>query len=183
MLILQSLYFFLPAMLGNGVGGTLSAKLPIIKNWKTPVDFGKKFNGKRIFGDHKTIRGFVVGTTIGTITSVIQYLLYNSGLTKSLSLYDYSSFGQSILLGFLLGFGALAGDAIKSFFKRQVGIAPGKPWIGFDQLDYVVGGLVFSNVIYNPDWKVMGVLFIACPVLHFISNYIAYKLKLKDVWY
>jgi hypothetical protein len=32
-------------------------------------------------------------------------------------------------------------DSVKSFVKRRVGIAPGAPWIPFDQLDFVIGAL------------------------------------------
>jgi hypothetical protein len=44
--------------------------------------------------------------------------------------------------GLRFGFGAVAGDAAKSFFKRRLAIAPGSPWIPFDQLDFAVGALV-----------------------------------------
>ena len=40
------------------------------------------------------------------------------------------------------GLGALGGDALKSFIKPRLGIAPGMPWIPADQLDFVVVGIV-----------------------------------------
>src|SRR5437773_6411567 len=46
------------------------------------------------------------------------------------------------LLGVLFGAGAMAGDSAKSFFKRRLGVEPGRPWIPFDQLDFVLGALV-----------------------------------------
>lgn len=33
----------------------------------------------------------------------------------------------------------MGGDAAKSFFKRRVHVPPGKPWVPFDQLDFVIG--------------------------------------------
>ena len=40
--------------------------------------------------------------------------------------------------------GALGGDAIESFFKRRVGIAPGHGWFPFDQTDYIIGAAIAS---------------------------------------
>jgi CDP-2,3-bis-(O-geranylgeranyl)-sn-glycerol synthase len=36
----------------------------------------------------------------------------------------------------------MSGDALKSLVKRRVGIAPGAPWIPWDQLDFALGALV-----------------------------------------
>jgi CDP-2,3-bis-(O-geranylgeranyl)-sn-glycerol synthase len=53
--------------------------------------------------------------------------------------------GRWLSLGFLLGLGAMAGDAAKSFFKRRLGIAPGHPWIPFDQIDFQIGALLLAG--------------------------------------
>ncbi len=45
----------------------------------------------------------------------------------------------------MLGMGALAGDAVKSFFKRQIGAKPGNMWPPFDQIDFVVGATVTTS--------------------------------------
>jgi CDP-2,3-bis-(O-geranylgeranyl)-sn-glycerol synthase len=42
------------------------------------------------------------------------------------------------------------GDAVKSFFKRQIGVAPGASWIGFDQLDFFIGAYAFVAPLYAP---------------------------------
>jgi CDP-2,3-bis-(O-geranylgeranyl)-sn-glycerol synthase len=106
-----------------------------------PVDFNLKWFGKPLFGSHKTIRGYVIGVFCGTFLAV--YLNY---FTK------FWTLEQALILGFLVSFGSLLGDTIKSFFKRRAGIAPGSDWVPFDQLDYVVGALLLSALIIVWAW-------------------------------
>lgn len=106
----------------------------------------------------------------------LQKIAYASGFT-SLAIIDYEDF--SVLLGFLLGFGAIFGDAVKSYYKRKAGIKPGERWLGFDQLDFVVGGLVFSFFVYVPQVETVVILFLATPLLHIATNHIGYWLGMR----
>jgi len=71
----------------------------------------------------------------------LYFIFRHNNIFAEISLVDYSNW---LLFGFLMGFGALLGDMTKSFFKRRLGYAPGKPFIPFDQLDFVVGALLFT---------------------------------------
>ncbi len=113
-LILQTLWLFLPALLAN-LTPPLVKKIDILNY---PVDFGAKFRGQRVFGDHKTIRGLVFGVLVAMIVAYLQMMLYSYPAFQWLSIIDYPYYNV-LLLGFLLGFGALFGDMVKSFFKRQ----------------------------------------------------------------
>lgn len=157
-IIFNAFFFFLPAGIANMVP-VIVAKIPGLKKWDAPLDFGKKFRGKRILGDHKTIRGFVSGIVAGCIVALVLY--------------------QSLLLGFLLSFGALAGDSIKSFFKRQMGIASGKSWFPFDQIDYIVGGLLLSVFVVRLSLISYSAIFLLYFFLHLLITMIGYFLKLK----
>ena len=85
-----------------------------------------------------------------------------------------------ILFGLLSSAGALTGDALRSFFKRQRGMAPGKSWFPFDQIDYVLGGVVFTACyIQLTLWQYV-LLFIVWFLLHPLATLIGYLLKLKD---
>jgi hypothetical protein len=53
-------------------------------------------------------------------------------------------------VGFLQGLGTGVGDAVQSFCKRRIGIAPGHSWIGFDQLDFIVGAYSFVALVHLP---------------------------------
>lgn len=168
-LILKSLYFFLPAYIAN--------MSPVLFKW-VPI-LNKPIHEKKL-GKNKTWRGLVIAALIGTLVFWLQKIAYQRGFTK-LALIDYTGF--SILLGFLLGTGALIGDLVESYYKRKAGIAPGKPWIPWDQLDFVIGGIVLSFFVYVPPISVVLVLLIFSPLLHIIFNYLGYWLKInKSKW-
>lgn len=138
---------------------------------------GKKFRKKRILGKSKTWRGILVGVLTGIIIVCIQkYLLPN----VSFALIDYSEV-NALLLGFLMGAGALIGDLVESFFKRQVGIKPGKPWIPFDQTDWVFGSIIFSMIYVELDLKSILIAIVILGILHPTANSIGYLLKLREV--
>lgn len=178
MIIIIALYFFLPAYLAN-MAPVFAAKI-FGRHFAAPIDGGRNYRGKRIFGDHKTWRGLVAGIVLAILTVYIQRLLFERSLAfRQISMIDYAKHSV-LILGFLFGFGALAGDAIKSFFKRQIGKEPGAAWPGFDQLDFVVGGLLAVAIVFPTPLIIVLILLIISPVLHLLVNIIGHKLKLKD---
>jgi CDP-2,3-bis-(O-geranylgeranyl)-sn-glycerol synthase len=140
MIILQIIWLFLPIGLAN-VFASLSRYL--LPRCDFPLDFHKTFRGRRIFGSHKTFRGFAFGVLAAFLFFILQKYLDNTcPVIHGLSLINYNV--APFYLGLVMGSGALLGDAVKSFFKRQLSIAPGHPWFPFDQLDWLVGGTLLS---------------------------------------
>jgi CDP-2,3-bis-(O-geranylgeranyl)-sn-glycerol synthase len=180
-IILPALYFFLPAYIANALP-VVSKKLNILKFLAFPVDGGKKLAGKSLFGKSKTVRGFVVGVIGALIIAYLQYLLTAVSFFNEISLVEYS-LKFSLLLGFLLGSGALLGDLIKSFIKRRIGIESGHPWIIADQIDYVVGALLLVSFVFVPSLNHIIFLLLFSPLLSFIANVIAYFTGIKKVWW
>jgi len=178
MIILQGLYFMLPAYIAN-MAPVFAEKFGVLKFLARPVDDGRTFRGQPIFGAHKTWRGFVVGVAMAIVVAWLQNLLYPISIFKNLSLLNYST-ENFWFLGFLMGLGALFGDLIKSFFKRRIKISPGAPWILFDQLDFVLGALIFAAPVYFPPPLAVAIILIASPVLHIATNNIGYLLRVKD---
>ena len=57
---------------------------------KRPLDFGRSFRDKRIFGDQKTWRGLVINLFFSTLGTLIQVWLQDMGYLSSwLPLVDY----------------------------------------------------------------------------------------------
>jgi CDP-2,3-bis-(O-geranylgeranyl)-sn-glycerol synthase len=143
--VLRVLWFFVPSYLAN-----MSPVL--VQRWferlTTPMDGGRSFRGKRILGDHKTWRGLLAGVVVGTGVYELQRLVHAAGLGLGLALIDYAD--HPLLPGFLMGLGTGVGDAVKSFFKRRIDIAPGASWPVFDQLDFFAGAYLFASVVYVP---------------------------------
>ncbi|MBM4268864.1 MAG: CDP-archaeol synthase [Deltaproteobacteria bacterium] len=139
------LYFFVPAYVAN-----MSPVL--VRNHfhslAAPIDGGLTWRGQRVLGDHKTWRGLIAGILVAPLVLEFQIFLHRAGYLHELALIDYAS--CSAWLGVLLGTGTGLGDSIKSFFKRQIGIAPGRPWVFFDQVDFLFGAYAFVCLVYVP---------------------------------
>lgn len=142
-LVLQTLWFFLPAMTAN-MAPVLVSHSRFLLSLAYPLDGGYTWQGKRLLGHHKTLSGLVLGLLVGGSTGWLQHLAYGSSALQSISLISYASVFVSIYIGILLGAGALLGDAVKSFFKRRLDIAPGQPWIPLDQIDLVLGAIAVT---------------------------------------
>ena len=177
MLIISALYYFLPAYFANMAPNFFRKTLHFLAK---PIDRGKSFRGQRILGTNKTWRGIIMGTIIAIVIILIQRILATNTFFTQISLIDYVQMPlwKIILLGFLLGFGALVGDSAKSFFKRQAKIPPGKSFFPFDQLDFVIGGLLFSFILFIPEPLAILIIIIASPILHIIVKFIGYLLKI-----
>jgi CDP-2,3-bis-(O-geranylgeranyl)-sn-glycerol synthase len=172
-------WFFAPAGVAN-IAAFFSSKIPYIRKFSYPVDGYAMFRKKRVLGDHKTIRGFVCGVFAGIGIVYLQIFLYNNlWFVPHIISLDYNTVNP-IFLGSLAGFGALAGDAVKSFFKRQMGIKPGVSWVPFDQIDYIVGGILFTSLyIALPFWQYV-FLFFVWFFLHPFTSFLGYLLKFKN---
>lgn len=176
--IFFSLWFFAPSGLAN-LAAFASGKNRYLRKFNYPVDGNRKFHGKRILGSHKTVRGFVSAILVGIVACYLEVLMYTSfsGI-RELVLFDYSSVNP-LWLGTLLGFGALFGDAVKSFFKRQVGIQPGRSWFPFDQIDYILGGIAFSLFYVQLPFVYYAILIIVWFLIHPLTTFIGYLFKLR----
>ena len=161
--------FFAPAGIANAAP-VLANRMPVWNRWKTPLDFGKSWHGKRITGDNKTWRGLISGIILGGISAVLISKLVPETIVNDIV----------FATGALLGAGALVGDAIESIVKRQRGIAPGTKWFPWDQVDYIIGGLLFVlPIAHLPQWAILTIVIAYFP-LHLLFAYIGYLFGLKS---
>lgn len=168
-LVYYSIIFFLPAYIANampvvasGINLCPSLAKPIHKKW---------------FGKSKTYRGFIFGILGAFIFNIVplSFGFYDVYKSATLIVFFWTTFTLSV--------GALLGDLVKSFFKRRIGIKSGHPWPPFDQLDYVIGALLFSYLLNPQPVEVIITLLIISPLFSFLANITAYFLKLKKVWW
>jgi CDP-2,3-bis-(O-geranylgeranyl)-sn-glycerol synthase len=178
--IIFALWFFLPAGVANA-SPIFAAKVPSIRAWNAPIDFGKTFHGKRVLGDHKTWRGLVVGIIMATLVLWLQqYLVRHFAWAQSITTrVDYKTV-PVLLLGPAFGLGALGGDAIESFFKRQLGRPPGHGWFPFDQTDYIIGGAIAASPFVSLGVEQYVVLLLIWLIVHVVASYIGFVLGLKE---
>jgi CDP-2,3-bis-(O-geranylgeranyl)-sn-glycerol synthase len=178
--IFLALWFFLPAGFANGAA-VLPAHIPGLRTLDAPMDFGHRFRGKRIFGPHKTWRGLITGVIVATLTLWLQqYLVVHSAwLAEVTAPVDYASL-PVLLVGPLFAVGALGGDALKSFFKRQRGIPAGKSWFPYDQLDYIIGTVVVLLPFIRLSLVEYFWIFVVWWVAHVVISYISYRVGWKE---
>jgi CDP-2,3-bis-(O-geranylgeranyl)-sn-glycerol synthase len=175
--IVQVLYLFVPAYVANMSPVLIKGRFEALA---IPIDGGRSWRGRRLLGDHKTWRGLAAGAVTGILVYESQRLLYGAGLLRSLALLDYEAW--PVVGGLLMGVGALVGDAVKSFFKRQTGIAPGRSWFGFDQMDFYVGAWVFLAPLYAPPLLPFLASLPVVLIGDMATNVLAYGLGLKETW-
>ncbi len=171
--LLQAFLFFLPAGIANMVP-VFANKIPLLNKWNTPIDFGYSYKNVRLLGDNKRWRGLVWGALIASATAVLLELALPNLLPFTSLLHAWSG-------GLLLGTGALVGDAVESFFKRRRGVAPGKSWFPFDQIDFIIGGLLFVSPLLRPTLEIMVTILVIYFALHLASSYLGYIFKLKEL--
>jgi CDP-2,3-bis-(O-geranylgeranyl)-sn-glycerol synthase len=178
--LLFAIWFFAPAGFANAMP-VFSARMPWIKQLNAPMDFGYSFRGQRIFGSHKTWRGFISGVIMATLVLGLQQLLVaHYSWTQSLtSQVDYASL-PTLVLGPLFGIGALGGDAIESFFKRQRHVPPGHGWFPFDQTDYIIGGALVTAPFVRLSLREYIMLILFWLAAHIIASYVGYLIGLKE---
>ena len=166
----QLAYFMLPAYIANMMPVLGKSMLTTLAH---PIDNKYVLGGKPLFGKNKTWRGLLLGIFGGMLTTFVQ-----SHFTTPLNLVSYPEVWP--LLGFTMGCGALLGDLAKSFFKRRLSILPGKQWVPFDQIDFVIGALLLNAFVYWPGWTQIGAILLMSFGGHVFMNRIGYWIKLKQ---
>jgi CDP-2,3-bis-(O-geranylgeranyl)-sn-glycerol synthase len=130
------------------------------------MDFSKSLSdGQRVFGDHKTIRGFVSGLIVGVIVGAFESVLFYQNL---------------MIVAILASLGALIGDLAGAFVKRRLKISPGGSLPVLDQLDFVVGAMLLVSPIVSLSLGTALILVLVTPPIHFLTNLGAYALGLKS---
>ncbi|MBI4141490.1 CDP-archaeol synthase [Candidatus Woesearchaeota archaeon] len=158
--LLELAYFMLPAYVAN-----MAPVLSRFVGWNIPLN-------KNLFGSHKTVVGTLFGLTAAVLMTFIQ--------SEFVGFVYYTDW---LLLGLLLGSGALFGDIVKSFVKRKLNIKEGKPWIPFDEIDFSIGALFFVSFVYFPGWVESIVIVVMSALGHIAVNHAAFYLKIrKEKW-
>ena len=161
--LLELLYFFLPAGIAN-MAPVLVRKVGFLNKPVWDLRLGK----------NKTWRGVVFGVIFGLLVVSIQRLI-----SWDLSFFSYSEY-NFLLVGFLMGLGAISGDIVESFFKRRKGIKSGEMLFPFDQVDFILGGLVFLSFYFWIGWLGCLIILIEYFILHVFINFIGYLLRIRS---
>ena len=178
-------WFLLGAFVLAGMAQTAWFASPLSRRFSQPIDGGATFRGHRVFGAHKTVRGFIVMIPAASLTFAA--LAAAVGDPASSGLWPLTIAGYAGL-GACAGFGFMAGELPNSFFKRQLGVAPGdRPrhpvaaaaQFLLDRIDSGVGMLLaVSAVVVTPAVTWVIVLLVG-PSIHWAFSVLMFHLGLK----
>jgi len=151
------------------------------------LDFGATWRGRPVFGDNKTVRGALVmpAATAGCVLlqiSLLPHWPWARSLAPTIQVL------HPLGWGLLAGAGYIVGELPNSFIKRQLGIAAGATAAGgstapvlwvIDQVDSMLGFLLFILPLWRPHLAVVGALLVVTLLVHPVVAFIMYCLGLK----
>jgi CDP-archaeol synthase len=161
---------------------------PASRRFAVPLDGGRRFRGRRLLGDNKTLRGFAVMVPGAGLT----FLAMAGGLSIALGALPTGLWQLSPLaygaLGAWSGLGFMLGELPNSFVKRQLRVAPGGSPRGstgmvlcfaVDRLDSIVGMLAAVSVAVPTSWATWGYMLLLGPVIHWSFSVLLFRMGVK----
>lgn len=168
-----------------GIVQTIWLQSRLARAFAVPIDGGLHLRGRRLFGDNKTYRGFVVMVPASGLSFLVVSMLWRAFAEIPWSL----NISECFLVGCLGGFGFMAGELPNSFLKRQLDIPAGaaasnrllKPsFFVLDQVDSTLGGLLAVGMVIDIPSIVWLWLVLLGGTLHLAVNALLFQLNLRD---
>ena len=178
-------WFLLGAFVLAGMAQTAWFATPVSRRFSQPIDGGATFRGRRVFGKHKTLRGFVVMVPAAAMSFAA--LAAAIGPPATAGLWPLTIAGYAGL-GACAGFGFMAGELPNSFLKRQLGIAPGErphhplgaaAQFLMDRVDSGVGMLLAVSVVVPTPAVTWLLVLTVGPSIHWAFSVLMFYLGLK----
>lgn len=188
-----SLYIsMLPVILG-GVFNMLFVKIKALSFLRIPVDCGKSINGKRIFGDSKSVLGFI-GMTFGTAVIAILWGIFLKMMNMEALNLIYKNHPNTIFLnlftGAAFGFAYMVFELPNSFIKRRFDIDAsnrGRFPINififiYDQIDSMIGVMLVLSLLAGLNLKEYILAVFLGGFTHVAVNGILILFKVRKYW-
>ena len=192
--IIICMYITLIPLIFTGIFNMVFCKLKVCMKLSKPMDFGKSLkDGKRIFGDNKTFKGFIGYMVISIVCTVLWGILCDNVayLQKHNFLYvNYdNTLVYNIIMGLLIGLAYAMFELPNSFIKRRLGIESGNTlntnnvlkyiFAIVDQCDSLIGCVLVIWLVY-PLGLANYILYVFLGlVTHLAVNMILFIFKLR----
>ena len=177
--------FLLAAFTLAGVAQTAWFAAPVSRAFSLPLDGGLRLRGRRVFGENKTARGFVVMVPAGA--AAFAFLAEVVSGRSGLGLWSLPTASYA-LLGAWAAAGFMAGELPNSFIKRQLDISPGHAprspgwtavqFIG-DRLDSGVGMLAAVSIAVPTPASTWAYVLLIGPAIHWSFSLVLFRLGIK----
>ena len=178
--------FLLMAFTLAGAAQTAWFATAVSRRFAVPLDGGLAFRGRRILGDNKTARGFVVMVPAAAAAFTMLAALAADATRTRLWPLPLPSYA---LLGAWAGFGFMAGELPNSFVKRQLGIAPGAAarngaaaivHFALDRLDSGLGMLAALSLVVEVPWLTWLYVLLIGVFIHWSFSLLMFRLGVKQ---
>lgn len=177
--------FLLVAFVLAGLAQTAWFASPLSRRFARPLDGGLTLRGRRLLGDNKTLRGFLV--MIPATAASFAVVSSARGCPACAGLWPLTP-GEYAALGAWAAFGFMLGELPNSFVKRQLDIEPGDAARGasarvlqfaIDRLDSGLGMMAaIALVVPTPALTWLLVLGVG-PTFHWGFSVVMFRLGIK----
>jgi CDP-diglyceride synthetase len=189
---LSQLLFLIAILVCAGATNMAFVKAPLLNGLSRPMDGGVVLrDGKRIFGDNKTWKGFFGMIAVTAIwLAIAGWLAANFPYIRSLSLVPFEEleFPFNVwFFGAMWGLAYVLAELPNSFLKRRIDIPPGENARGMkglfflvlDQADSVIACVLVLSLFSSITWLDAIMLVILGSFAHYLTNLGLYLVRLK----
>ena len=188
---LGMMYVTLVPTIVAGILNMIWCKTGFLKAAKVPMDGGKCLkDGRRIFGDNKTWKGFIGYVILNVIAAIVWGIISNAASLNFLNFFyanHDNTFSFNLLIGFLLGLGYAAFELPNSFLKRRLDVRPGKTlpdawkvfFIFLDQADSLFGCVLTIWIFYDLGIGLYLLYVLVGALTHMVLNMLLYFVHLR----
>ena len=190
---LPQLMFLIAILVCAGSCNMVFVKSPLLRGLSLPMDGGRTLgDGKRLFGDNKTWKGFLGMLVLTAVwLAVAACLAMRFPEIQRLSLIAFNDFElpfNAWFYGSLWGLAYVLAELPNSFLKRRANIAPGKNADGrkgfmflvVDQADSVLGCVLVLPLFADITWLDGIALVVLGSTIHYFSNLLLFAVRLKN---
>lgn len=175
--------FLMVSLSAAGVCQVAWLRTKASERFRQPVDMGLTLRGRRLFGENKTLRGFLVMVP----ASGLAFWGFSTLWGDRGGLWTLSP-GQFALLGLAAGLGFMLGELPNSALKRQLDIGPGEAppgaalrlfCLALDRTDSILGALAAVSLAVSTPWTVWLICLLVGPGVHATFSFALYVLGVK----
>jgi CDP-archaeol synthase len=180
--------FLTVAFIVAGLAHSAWLRMPASRRLLLPLDGGAHFRGKRVFGENKTVRGFVVMVPAATVSfAALRAIVSRVSPSVAAELWRLDARGYAVL-GAIAGLGFMLGELPNSFVKRQLDVAPGMAppsRVGVamtfvvDRVDSIVGMLIAISLTVPTSWATWAYVLLIGPGIHLAFSVLLYRIGVK----
>lgn len=180
--------FLTVAFILAGLAHSAWLRMPASRRLLIPLDGGLSFRGRRLFGENKTVRGFVVMVPAAAAAfAALHALLAAFAPEMSANVWPLTT-AEYAALGAWAGFGFMLGELPNSFVKRQLDVAPGMAppsragaiaTFIVDRIDSILGMLIVVSLATPTPWTTWGYVLVIGPGIHLAFSVLLHRLGVK----